>query len=206
MIGIIDYKAGNLTSVKRALDYLGVKSIISNDPVTLAKCERIIFPGVGNAASACEILKKERLDIVLKDAFVRKVPILGICLGAQIILSRSEEGDTECIGLIEGVCRKLDTGDSSLKIPHIGWNGIDIIKRHYVLKDVAPETQFYFVHSFYPQPKEDSMVFASCTYGRSFSCAIGYKNLFATQFHPEKSGPAGLALLKKFSTWDGSQC
>lgn len=206
MIGIIDYKAGNLTSVKRALDHLGVKSIISNDPVTLAKCERIIFPGVGNAASACEILKKEHLDIVLKDAFVRKVPILGICLGAQIILSRSEEGDTECIGLIEGVCRKLDTGDSSLKIPHIGWNGIDIIKRHYVLKDVAPETQFYFVHSFYPQPKEDSMVFASCTYGRSFSCAIGYKNLFATQFHPEKSGPAGLALLKKFSTWDGSQC
>jgi glutamine amidotransferase len=206
MIGIIDYKAGNLTSVKRALDHLGVKSIISNDPVTLAKCERIIFPGVGNAASACEILKKERLDIVLKDAFVRKVPILGICLGAQIILSRSEEGDTECIGLIEGVCRKLDTGDSSLKIPHIGWNEIDIIKRHYVLKDVAPKTQFYFVHSFYPQPKEDGMVFASCTYGRSFSCAIGYKNLFATQFHPEKSGPVGLALLKNFSTWDGSQC
>jgi imidazole glycerol-phosphate synthase subunit HisH len=206
MIGIIDYRAGNLTSVKRALDHLGVKNIISNDPVTLAKCERIIFPGVGNAASACEILKKEHLDIVLKDAFVRKVPIFGICLGAQIILSRSEEGDTECMGLIDGVCRKLDTGDSSLKIPHIGWNEIDIIKRHYVLKDVAPETQFYFVHSFYPKPKEDSMIFASCTYGRSFSCAIGYKNLFATQFHPEKSGPAGLALLKNFSTWDGSQC
>lgn len=206
MIGIIDYKAGNLTSVKRALDYLSLKSAISADPDGIARCERIIFPGVGNAAPAMAALRERGLDTMLTSAFSRGVPILGICLGAQIILSRSEEENTECVGLIDGECRKLKLRDPRLKIPHMGWNEIIIEKSHYILKDVAPGSQVYFVHSYYPLPKDKSMVFASFEYGEVFPCAIGYKNLFATQFHLEKSGPVGLAMLKNFSTWDGQSC
>jgi imidazole glycerol-phosphate synthase subunit HisH len=206
MIGIIDYDAGNLTSVKRALDYLKIPGIISSDAEEIRSCERIIFPGVGNAASAVVTLRQRGLDKVLKDAFGRGVPILGICLGAQIILSHSEEGDTECLGIIEGECRRLIVGDRALKIPHMGWNEINIIKPHYILKDLAPHSQLYFVHSYFPRPRDEAMVYATCEYGQVFPCAIGNKNIFATQFHLEKSGSIGLAMLKNFSTWDGKPC
>jgi glutamine amidotransferase len=206
MIGIIDYNAGNLTSVKRALDYLNIPSIISSDPEKIKSCERIIFPGVGNAASAVVALRLRGLDKVLKDAFGRGIPILGICLGAQIILSYSEEGDTGCLGIIEGECRRLIVVDRTLKIPHMGWNEIDIVKQHYILKDTVTKSQFYFVHSFFPQPRDGARVYATCEYGEAFPCAIGLKNIFATQFHLEKSGSAGLAMLKNFSTWDGASC
>jgi imidazole glycerol-phosphate synthase subunit HisH len=206
MIGIIDYNAGNLTSVKRALDYLAVPCAISSDPDQLAKCERIIFPGVGNAASAMATLKERGLDAMLKNAFAHGTPILGICLGAQIILSRSDEGDTECVGLIQGECKKFEVRDKSLKIPHMGWNEITVVSGHYMLSDVKPGTQVYFVHSFYPAPADKKMIFATCEYETVFPCAIGNKNLFATQFHLEKSGLAGLAILKNFTTWDGSSC
>ena len=206
MIGIVDYKAGNLTSVKRALDYLSIPCAILSDPDRLAKCERIIFPGVGNAASAMVTLKERGLDAMLKNAYDRGTPILGICLGAQIILSRSEEGDTQCLGLISGLCRKLEVCDRTLKIPHMGWNEISVVSRHYMLSDVGPGSQVYFVHSFYPDPADASMIFATCEYDMVFPCAVGSRNLFATQFHLEKSGPIGLAMLNKFATWDGSPC
>ena len=206
MIGIIDYKAGNLTSVKRALDYLSIPCAVMSDPDQLSKCERIIFPGVGNAASAMVTLRERGLDAMLKEAYGAGTPILGICLGAQIVLSHSEEEDTDCLGLIEGSCKKFKVRDKSLKIPHMGWNELTVVSEHYMLSDVKPETQVYFVHSFYPQPADKNMIFATCEYDSVFPCAIGSKNLFATQFHLEKSGPAGLALLKKFTTWDGSPC
>jgi imidazole glycerol-phosphate synthase subunit HisH len=206
MIGIIDYKAGNLTSVKRALDYLGIQGAILSDPEKLAKCERIIFPGVGNAASAMVTLRERGIDAMLRDAYSRGTPILGICLGTQIILSRSEEGDTQCLGLIPGECKKFIVKDNALKIPHMGWNEITVVSKHYMLNDVTPGTQVYFVHSFYPEPADKKMIFATCVYETVFPCAIGSKNLFATQFHLEKSGPAGLAILKKFTTWDGFSC
>ena len=206
MIGIIDYNAGNLTSVKRALDYLSIPCAILLDPDRLAKCERIIFPGVGNAASAMKTLKERGLDAMLTSAFARGTPILGICLGAQIILSRSEEGNTRCLGLISGLCRKLEVRDRTLKIPHMGWNEISVIARHYMLSDVLPGSQVYFVHSFFPNPSDKRMIFATCEYDMAFPCAIGFKNLFATQFHLEKSGPVGLSMLKKFASWDGSPC
>jgi glutamine amidotransferase len=206
MLGIIDYKAGNLTSVKRALDYLGIACVISSDPGEIAACERIIFPGVGNAASAMETLKRRGLDTALRNAFTRGTPILGICLGAQIILSHSEEGDTACIGLIEGVCRKFTPGDRTLKVPHMGWNEISIVREHPVLKGTPKNAQVYFVHSFFPLPSEETAVFATCEYGIVFPCAIGHKNLFATQFHLEKSAGVGLAMLKNFSTWEGALC
>jgi glutamine amidotransferase len=202
MISIIDYKAGNLTSVKRALDFLGIQSVVTHDAGVIKKSDRIIFPGVGNAASAVPVLRERGIDGALREAFVLGTPILGICLGTQIILSRSEEGDTECLGLIRGTVKKFSLADKSLKIPHMGWNEIKIRQPHYLLKDVAPGTQMYFVHSYYPQPDDETLTIASCDYGIEFPCAIGRHNLFATQFHPEKSGPAGLSLLKNFAAWD----
>ena len=206
MIGIIDYKAGNLTSVKRALDYLAIPSAILSDPDRLGECERIIFPGVGNAASAMVTLRERGLDTMLKRAYAQGTPILGICLGAQIILTHSEEGDIECLGLIKGLCKKIEVRDKTLKIPHMGWNEISVISPHYMLSSLPPASQVYFVHSYYPQPADASMIFATCEYDTVFPCAIGRNNLFATQFHLEKSGPVGLAILKKFTTWDGRSC
>jgi glutamine amidotransferase len=202
MISIIDYNAGNLTSVKRALDFLGIPSVITPDADAVRKSERIIFPGVGNAAAAVPVLRERGIDEALREAFVRGTPILGICLGTQIILSHSEEGDTECLGLIKGTVKKFSLLDKSLKIPHMGWNEIKIRQKNFILKDIAPGTQMYFVHSYYPLPDDASMIIASCKYEIEFPCAIGLRNLFATQFHPEKSGPAGLSILKNFAAWD----
>ena len=206
MISIIDYKAGNLTSVKRALDFLGIPCAITCDADVIRKSERIIFPGVGNAASAVPVLRERGIDSTLKEAFELGTPILGICLGTQIILSHSDEGDTECLGLIKGTVKKFSLTDKSLKIPHMGWNEIKIQRPHFLLKGITPGTQMYFVHSYYPLPGDESMVIASCDYEIEFPCAIGSRNLFATKFHPEKSGPPGLSILKNFDAWEPSPC
>lgn len=206
MIVIIDYKAGNLTSVKRALDYLGLNSKISSDSKEILTAKRIIFPGVGHAKTAITVLKNQGIDLAIKGAFEKGTPILGICLGSQIILSHSEEGDTECLGLIKGTCPKFNLTNPSLKIPHMGWNVVDVKQKHFLLKDVKTGDEFYFVHSFYPQPKQEECVFALSDYEIVFPAAIGYKNLFAMQFHPEKSGPVGLQILKNFSEWGGKEC
>lgn len=206
MISIVDYGAGNLTSVKRALDYSGIKSQITADPKELLTAERIIFPGVGHASSAMKTLIERGLDTALKNAFLSGIPLLGICLGTQIILGHSDEGDTECIGLIEGNCPRFDLKDKSLKIPHMGWDSIRILRDHPVFRNVKPQDEFYFVHSYYPQPVDKSTIIALCEYGTEFPVVIGTRNLIATQFHPEKSGPAGLEILKSFSSWDGSPC
>ncbi len=206
MIVIIDYDAGNLTSVKRALDYLNIESEITPDSDRICNAERIIFPGVGNAETAIEVLKKRELDKALKLAFEKGTPILGICLGTQIILSYSEEGNTDCLGLIPGKCIKFKLTNPSLKIPHIGWNTIEIKRKHFLLKDLRDGDEVYFVHSYYPLPENNDAVFAVSDHEIEFAAAIGYKNLFATQFHPEKSGPIGLQLLRNFYNWDGSKC
>jgi glutamine amidotransferase len=204
MILIVDYKAGNLTSVKRALDYLDIPCRVVSTEEELRSAERIIFPGVGHAAAAMETLKERGLDIALREAFKRGTPILGICVGAQIVLSHSEEGDTPCLDLIAGNCPRFQLADKSLKIPHMGWNEVVVTQPHYVLKDVEKGDEFYFVHSYYPRPSDTSHVFAACEYEVTFPAAIGHKNLFATQFHPEKSGRIGLTLLRNFSRWDGA--
>src|SRR6188474_3219863 len=124
MIAIVDYKAGNLTSVKRALDHLGIASRITADPAEVRRAERIIFPGVGHAATAMAVLKERGLDEALRAAFAAGTPILGTCIGAQIILSHSEEGDTQCLGLIAGECERFRPDNSALKVPHMGWNEV----------------------------------------------------------------------------------
>lgn len=206
MITIIDYKAGNLTSVKRALDYLGIESRISSDAREIEQAQRIIFPGVGHAKTAMAVLTQRGLDISLRNAITKGIPILGICLGTQIILSHSEEGDTPCLDIIPGKCIRFQLDDPTLKIPHMGWNAITVRKPHPVLKDLRPGEEVYFVHSFYPQPASADDIYATAEHGIEFASAIGCRNLFGTQFHPEKSGPAGLQMLKNFSVWDGTAC
>jgi glutamine amidotransferase len=204
MIAIVDYQAGNLTSVKRALDYLELPSQITGRPADLRRAERIVFPGVGHAATAMKVLREAGLDKALREAFAGGTPILGICLGSQIVLTHSDEGDTACLGLVEGNCPRFQLADPALKVPHMGWNAVAVTRPHFILKDMQPDDEFYFVHSYYPQPSDTAGCFATSDYELVFPAAIGRRNLFATQFHPEKSGCIGLNLLRNFSQWDGT--
>ena len=201
MITIVDYKAGNLTSVKRALDHLGIENRISADADEVRRAERIIFPGVGAAGAAMSILRERGLEMALKDAFTAGTPILGICIGCQIILEHSEEGDTECLGLLSGKTIRFSVHDPLLKIPHMGWNTVSVTKPHPVLAHLRPGDEFYFVHSYYPQPADPEQIYATSEYGITFPVAIGVDNLFAVQLHAEKSGPLGLKLLENFANW-----
>ncbi len=204
MITIVDYDAGNIRSVKRACNQVGIESIISKDPEEVIKAEKVIFPGVGAAASAMETLKRRGLDQAFKEVVAKGVPTLGICIGAQIILERSEESDTECLGLIPGQTKRFNLTDPSLKIPHIGWNGVNVTKSHPLLEGIENGDEFYFVHSYFPNPSSEQDIYAVSEYEKPFCCALGKDNLFATQFHPEKSGRFGLELLRRFSSWESN--
>jgi glutamine amidotransferase len=206
MIAIIDYDAGNLTSVSRAVSHLGVPNVITKTAAEIKAAQRIIFPGVGAAGAAMESLKSSGLDAVITEAFVSGKPILGICLGTQIILSHSEENNTPCLGILQGTVRAFAPENRSkegqkLKIPHMGWNGIKIEKSHPLLAGVGADDEFYFVHSYYPEPQDNTSVIALTDYGISFASIIGFNNLFATQFHLEKSGRPGLKILDNFCKW-----
>ena len=206
MIAIIDYDAGNLASVSRAVSHLGIESVITRDKVEIKAAKRIIFPGVGAAGAAMESLQRSGLDVLLSEELAEGKPILGICLGSQIILTHSVENDTPCLGLVDGTVRaflpenRLVDGQK-LKIPHMGWNGIEIEKPHPLLAGVGADDEFYFVHSYYPAPQNSEYVIATTHYGISFASIVGFNNLFATQFHLEKSGPPGLRILANFCKW-----
>jgi len=201
MITLVDYKAGNLTSVRRALDNQGIKNQVSADPEVVRRAERLIFPGVGHAGAAMKVLMDRGLDSALRDAFKKGTPILGICIGCQIILTHSEEGDTNGLDLMHGRCVRFRLDDPGLKIPHMGWNTVKITRTHPVLSHLLPGDEFYFVHSYYPLPEDPTKIYANSDHGGSFPAAIGMDNLFAVQFHTEKSGPVGLRLLHNFANW-----
>lgn len=203
MITIIDYSAGNLRSVQRACTEVGAQSVITNNPADVIKAEKVIFPGIGAAPSAMSYMAELGLDEALKEAFKKGTPILGICLGAQIVLRKSEEGDEDCLGLVSGKTIRFKLQDKQLKIPHIGWNEVRAVRPHPVLEGLQSGDEFYFDHAFYPQPERKEDVYAVTDYGIDFCSALGYKNLFAVQFHPEKSGRPGLRLLERFTAWDG---
>jgi imidazole glycerol-phosphate synthase subunit HisH len=208
MIAIIDYKAGNLTSVKRALDALGRTSAITRDPSEVLGAERIVFPGVGAAGKAMLDLRALKLDQALHRAFRAGRPILGICLGTQVILERSEENRTDCLGLVRGEVRRFpeplsDTDGRTLKVPHMGWNRVEFRRRHPVFQGVDPESEFYFVHSYYPVPAETERILGETEHGIRFPSVLDAGNLVAVQFHPEKSGRAGLRILENFCSWRG---
>ncbi|MGD0795194.1 MAG: imidazole glycerol phosphate synthase subunit HisH [Dehalococcoidales bacterium] len=204
MITIIDYGAGNIRSVQRACAEVGLQAIISSEPQVIAKAGKIIFPGVGAAPSAMAYLEKMGLDTAIVKAFKAGIPILGICIGAQVVLESSEEGPQKCLGLVPGKTVRFRLKDKMLKIPHMGWNDIKIVQPHPLLEDIKPGNEFYFVHSYYPQPDDEKNIYAVANYGGEFCCALAYRNLFATQFHPEKSGRLGLELLARFARWDGN--
>jgi imidazole glycerol-phosphate synthase subunit HisH len=206
MLAIVDYNAGNLRSVKRACDAVGLEALFTQDPAAVARADKIIFPGVGHARSCMDTLTRTGLGTAIQDAFARGTPILGICVGAQLLLDGSEEGETRGLGLIPGMTRRFRLGDPSLKIPHIGWNEVKPTQPHFLLGEIEPGDEFYFVHSYYLAATDPRAVFALSDYGGAFGCAIGRDNLFATQFHPEKSGRLGLRLLQRFARWDGTSC
>lgn len=203
MVVIVDYDAGNLRSVARACREVGAAAEVSRDPRHLRRAERIIFPGVGAAGSAMRSLAEAGLDAALIDAFHAGTPILGICLGLQICLQRSEENDTETLGLVRGEVRRFRLQDPALKVPHMGWNAVRVRRSHPVLAGLEAGDECYFVHAYRPVPAEPAQVLAEATYEGPFCAVLGHANLIATQFHPEKSGRVGLDLLARFLAWDG---
>lgn len=202
MLAILDYKAGNQTSVRRALEHLGIPCAITADPATLESAHGIIFPGVGAAGQAMRALHPTGLDNVLRDAVKRGQPLLGICLGCQILLDRSEENDTTTLGIVPGLCRRFEDSmreedGTPAPIPHMGWNSLKVSAPCPLLEGVAPSAEFYFVHSYYVEP-DPTFVIATTTYGKQFCSVYGRDGLWATQFHPEKSGRPGLTILRNF--------
>ncbi len=210
MIAIVEYGAGNQTSVMRALNHLGIPCIVTADPGVMDQCAGIIFPGVGAAAQAMANLAANGVDAALRRAAARGQPILGICLGCQILLERSEEGPVETLGILPGICRKFpddlrDEAGDVARIPHMGWNGLNIKKSDPLLAGLPQNAEFYFVHGFYVETKPE-MVLATSGHGMEFCAVYGRGNIRATQFHPEKSGRAGLTLLENFNRMCIDQC
>jgi glutamine amidotransferase len=208
MIAIINYNAGNITSVARALQNIGHDFVITDEAKKLEAASHVIFPGVGAAGEAMAYLREKNLDVWLKNYIKTGKPLLGICLGTQIILDYSEENETDCIGLVEGSTKrfpdKLTSGGQALKIPHMGWNSVTFRRSHPVFQDISPDAEFYFVHSYYPAPSDDSAILGITDYGMEFCSVLAKENLVAMQFHPEKSGRPGLQILRNFCAWRGN--
>ncbi|MBW2085311.1 MAG: imidazole glycerol phosphate synthase subunit HisH [Deltaproteobacteria bacterium] len=208
MIAIVDYKAGNLPSVEKAVRFLGFDCQITRDPAQIEAAERVIFPGVGAAGAAMADLKRTELDLVLKTVVNKGTPLLGICLGTQIIFDFSEEdGGTDCLGLVPGKVKRLPSDMSEngqrLKVPHMGWNRIRFVQDHPVFSGLDPDHEFYFVHVYYPAPAEESLIVGLTDYGLNFASVVARGSLAAVQFHLEKSGRPGLKILKNFCKWNG---
>ncbi len=206
MVTIVDYRAGNLTSVRLAFEHLGVPAEITSDPARVRAAKRVVFPGVGAAGAAMRHLAELDLASAVSDVVARGTPLMGMCLGAQIVLDRSEEdGGVECLGLMAGRVLRFQPPHPMVKVPHMGWNCLRIVRPHPVLQGIADDSEFYFVHSYYPAPDDAAAVTIGWTdyAGMSFPSMLGSDNLVVTQFHPEKSGRVGLRLLENFSRWDG---
>ena len=196
-LAIVQYNAGNIFSVSMALTRLGVPFVVSDDPKVLTAASRVIFPGVGEAGSAMGFLRARGLDSVITDL---RQPVLGICLGFQLMCQWSEESDTTCLGVLSAKARRFtaDDADERLKIPHIGWNVISDLS-HPVFAGLPPSPYVYFVHSYKVDLSEQSI--ATCRYGAQFSAAAVYRNFVGVQFHPEKSGEIGERIIKNFLEW-----
>ena len=189
MIVIIKYNAGNITSVQNALERLGYSSIVTDEPKLIQQAEKVIFPGVGEASTAMQYLKEKGLDEVIKNL---KQPVLGICLGQQLLCTFSEEGNTECLGIFDVRVKKFEP---RLKVPHMGWNTLKV-QNSELYNGILSEENFYFVHSYYAEVSQETT--AVCDYIVPFSASMQKDNFYATQFHPEKSSLAGEQLLLNF--------
>ncbi len=209
-IVVVDYGMGNLRSVAKAIEHVSEKHTvtISSDAMLIESADKVVFPGQG-AARDCmrELQQRELTDVVLKAA--REKPFLGICMGMQVLVNHSEENDgVACLDLYPGTVRffghelKGEQGEK-LKIPHMGWNAVDQVVEHPLWHNIDNHSRFYFVHSYYMDPEDSDLVASTTDYGRAFVSAIARENVFAVQFHPEKSAQDGLQLLKNFTQWSG---
>lgn len=211
-LAVIDYGMGNLRSVSKALEHVApdLNVLVTDHPEEILSADRIVFPGVGAMRDCMDELEKRGLSQVVREVAMDR-PFLGICLGMQLLLDHSEEnGGTPGLGILAGEVKQFsnplydpEEPDERLKIPHMGWNGVEQ-REHPLWNGIPNGSRFYFVHSYYASPEEQSQIAATTRYGLDFSCALQRDNLFATQFHPEKSQHMGLQLLKNFTQWNGS--
>ena len=206
MLAIVDYGVGNLFSLKSSLQRIGEDAVVTSDPQQLAAAERIILPGVGAFGDAAAKLRTSGLDVVLKKLVAEDKPLLGICLGMQLLFEKSYEyGEHEGLGLLKGVIRSIaDVVPKDLKIPHMGWNALKFHRQHALLNYVHEGDCVYFVHSFYATECDDS-VLATAEYGAELTAAVAKGNVMGCQFHPEKSGDIGLKILQAFCEMKAGQ-
>ena len=198
MIAIIDYDAGNIKSVEKALLSMGETPVLTRDPEVILQSDHIILPGVGSFGDAMENLNKFGLIDVIHEAINRKIPFLGICLGLQLLFESSEETPGVAgLGILKGKIVRIPEG-SGLKIPHMGWNSLNVREGASLFKGLEKEPYVYFVHSYYLQAKDPKIVAATTEYGVTIHASVEKENVFACQFHPEKSSKTGLAILKNF--------
>ncbi len=194
-IAIVDYGAGNLRSVQKAFLHLGYAAEIVTDPHTLAEAPAVVFPGQGAAPQAMSALRATGMDVAIRSAVEQGTPFFGVCLGLQLLMDWSEEADTQCLGIIPGTVRRLPPG---LKVPQMGWNSVELRTAHPVFEGIGESAYFYFVHGYYAAPKDGAVVVGTTDYGVRFASTVARGNIVATQFHPEKSGLAGLRLYDNF--------
>ena len=205
MIAIVDYNMGNLASVKNAFAKLGKETVVESDPDKFKNYDKIILPGVGAYGDAMEHLQSKDMVEAIQSYAKSGNYIFGICLGMQLLFESSEEfGKHEGLGIIKGHVSAFDSSKFSepLKVPHMGWNKIKWQKSHPVFANLDPDYEYYFVHSYYVLPEDKDIILGTTFYGIEFPSVIGYKNLVAVQFHPEKSGKPGLQILKQFCEWN----
>jgi glutamine amidotransferase len=199
-IAVVDYGMGNLRSVAKAVEHVGPRDqvVVTADPGAIRSADRVVFPGQG-ALPDCmrQLTASGARDAVI--AAARDKPFLGMCIGVQLLFERGEEGDTEGLGVLPGRVPRLSA--PGRKIPHMGWNEVAQARPHALWEGIPDKTRFYFVHSYYPAPRDPALVAATCEYGAPFTCAVARDNIFAVQFHPEKSQSAGLQLLSNFLNW-----
>lgn len=195
-ITIIDYGAGNVRNVFRAIDQLGIKPIISADPKDILSSDGVILPGVGAAQDTMNYLSEKKLIEPIKQYINANNYFLGVCMGLQALFDYSLEGGRQqCLGIIPG---KIVRFPDDLVVPHMGWNQINIVKKHKLIDGISDNEYFYFVHSFYPEPSSKEVVIATSQYGNNFPSVVAQNNVYATQFHPEKSGEIGLRIYHNF--------
>ena len=205
MLAILDYKAGNQTSVRRAFDHLGIECRITAEPEVLLAAQGVIFPGVGAAGQAMRQLAATGMDAVLRRLVRENRPLLGVCLGCQILVEASEENNTKTLGVFPGVCKRLpseleDEDGQPIHIPHMGWNSLDFRRDCPLFAGIKDHSDFFFVHCYYVHTDPDR-VLAVARHGIEFCAAYGRDGLWAVQFHPEKSGRVGLQLLRNFADY-----
>lgn len=202
MIAIIDYGAGNLQSVKKAFDFIGAESVITDNPEIINACDRILLPGVGSFGDAMDSMAKSGLVETVKQNALSGKPFLGICLGLQLLFEESEESPgVKGLGIFKGKIKKFSS-DMGLKIPHIGWNSLEIKQKDGIFKNIPENSYVYFVHSYYLHAEDKNDIATVTKYGIDFHSAVGKNNIFATQFHPEKSGDVGLQILRNFASME----